>query len=132
MDLWIVGIAVLAGAGMVVVVVDEVGVAVLAGMGSEVVVEMWHTSTTRSAGCDGCIVSMSCSSSKVHNFTIAFHVCSRNEPDQVSTQVSVGNSKRSGSSSTIANTIGNWACGHMFIVSTCFSCGIFPNIIHVC
>ena len=55
--------------------------AVLAGVGCEVVVEMWHTSTAGSAGCDGDIVSMSISSSDTCNFAIVFHACSGNGLD---------------------------------------------------
>jgi hypothetical protein len=79
--------AVLAGAGMLVVVVDVVGVAVLAGAGSEVVVvETWHTSITGSAGCDGAVISMSRSSSEARNFAIAFRARSGNGPDRVLAQ----------------------------------------------
>jgi hypothetical protein len=79
--------AVLAGAGMLVVVVDVVGVAVLAGAGSEVVVvETWRTSTAGSVGCDGGTVSVSSSSSKARNFAIAFRARSGNGPDRVFAQ----------------------------------------------
>jgi hypothetical protein len=84
---WIAGMAVLVGVGMivVVVVVVVVVVAVLAGVGSEVVVvvEMWRTSTAGSAGCEGGIVSVSRSSSKACNFTIAFCARSGNGPDRI-------------------------------------------------
>ena len=73
---------------VVVVVVVVVVVAVLAGVSSEVVVEMWQTSTARSVGCDGGIVSICCSSSEARNFAMAFRARSGNGPDQVFTQFS--------------------------------------------
>jgi hypothetical protein len=65
----VVGVAALAGAGMVVVVVVTC-----------------RTSTARSAGCDGGIVSVSRSSREARNFAIAFHARSGNGPDRVFAQ----------------------------------------------
>ena len=64
----------------------EAGVAALVGVGSEVVVETWRTSTAGSAGCDGCIVSVSRSSSEARNFAMAFRARSGNGPDRVLAQ----------------------------------------------
>jgi len=72
-------------------VVVVVGVAVLAGAGSEVVVAVAVTcriSAAGSAGWDRGIVSVSCSSSEAHNFTIAFRAHSGNSPDRVCAQFS--------------------------------------------
>ena len=55
-----------------VVVSWTVGVAVLAGAGIVVVVVTCRTPTAGSAGCDGGIVSVSRSSSEARNFAIAF------------------------------------------------------------
>jgi hypothetical protein len=51
-----------------------------------VVVVTCRMSTAGSAGCNGGIVSVSCSSSEARNFAIAFRTPSGNGPDQVSAQ----------------------------------------------
>ena len=69
--LWFARVAVLVGAEVVVVVVV-----------------MCHTSTARSAGCDGGVISVCRSSSEARNFAIAFRACSGNRPDRVLAQFS--------------------------------------------
>ena len=69
-------------------VVVVVGAAVLAGAGSEVVAVTCRISAAGSAGWDRGIVSVSCSSSEAHNFTIAFRAHSGNSPDRVCAQFS--------------------------------------------
>ena len=68
-------------AGVEVVVVVVAVVAVLAGVGSEVVVETWRTSAVGSAGYNGGVTPISCSSSEARNFAIAVRARSGNGPD---------------------------------------------------
>jgi hypothetical protein len=69
-------------AGVEVVVVGEVVVVVVV----VAVAVTCHISATGSAGCDGGIVSGSCSSSEARNLAIAFRARSGNGPDRVCTQ----------------------------------------------
>ena len=72
---------------VVVVVVSWIaGVAVLTGAEMVVVVVVTCCTSTAGSGCDGGIVSVSCSSSEARNFAIAFRARSGNGLDQVCAQ----------------------------------------------